>query len=243
MAITYRAVKWSRVFDSVVRAKGLDPATASLTAAQQENMADLVNEWLRQAWEFAWWPALMVCEQRTVTADEDAGLVITPAEDGCETIGHVRAVYKTNPRTGASPYRLPFLVTADGIILPSTLGITTAFVEHRVRAPEFTRVVWSAATTYAAGDLVYLAATGECYRAVAASTNKTPPDAAYWEAVLFPWWFAGYVRNMALAQWLWEDEQRDKAVDEEARAEAQLLRMRDVEVLQQGQHETASVVV
>jgi len=243
MAIAYRSVKWSKVFDSVVRAKGLDPATASLSVAQQENMADLVNEWLRQAWEFTWWPALMVCEERTVTDDADAGLVIALEETGCETIGHVRGVYKTNPRTGTSPYKLQFAVTADGIILSSTLDIATAYVEHRVRAPEFTRTVWSALTAYAVGDLVYLASTGECYKAIATSTNKTPPDVTYWEPVLFPWWFAGYVRSMALAQWLWEDEQRDKAVDEEARAEAQLLRVRDVELGQQGQYSVAEVRV
>ena len=75
-------------------------------------------------------------------------------------------------------------------------------------APEFSKLsapsAWDSGTNYAVGDLVTLS--GTRYRATAASTNQTPPDADYWEVYdAFTAWLkekteAGIIR--AVNAWL-----------------------------------------
>lgn len=74
-------------------------------------------------------------------------------------------------------------------------------------APEFDKITipaWNSGTAYVAGNLVSLSGTN--YRAIAASTNQTPPNATYWEVYdAFTEWLkekteAGIVR--AITAWL-----------------------------------------
>ena len=59
----FEPVKAGRVFEAILRGQGLDPATASLAAAEKARVADLANEALAAAWRYALWPGLMDLRQ------------------------------------------------------------------------------------------------------------------------------------------------------------------------------------
>src|SRR5947208_3076060 len=83
-------------------------------------------------------------------------------------------------------------------------------------APQFSATLWSAATAYAIGDLVYDDTSGNTYISIQAGTNHLVTDAAYWTAVPFPEEIADLVVRGATAEALREDGQFDKGKDEEA---------------------------
>jgi hypothetical protein len=62
--MSYATIPVKRVFEGVVRRRGIDPATAALSTAHKGRVADLVNRMLKAAWQFEWWPDLCVVEQR-----------------------------------------------------------------------------------------------------------------------------------------------------------------------------------
>lgn len=53
-----------RIYEDVIRAWGRDPATVSHTTAQKASWADRITDRIREGWEFAFWPELLVVEQR-----------------------------------------------------------------------------------------------------------------------------------------------------------------------------------
>lgn len=62
--MSYRSVRLGAVLESVVRKRGYDPASATLSDGDRGNVADLVNLKFREVWEGQWWPETMVVEQR-----------------------------------------------------------------------------------------------------------------------------------------------------------------------------------
>ena len=71
--MSYATIPVVRVFEGVVRRRGIDPATASLSVAHRGRVADLVNRMLKSAWQFEWWPDLCVVEQRQYRESWAAG--------------------------------------------------------------------------------------------------------------------------------------------------------------------------
>lgn len=77
------------IFRAIVRMTGLDPDTASLSAAQKAKYAELVNERIVEAYQFAFWPQVMLIEQRqyrptwdeTENYDEDDEVLHVDADD------------------------------------------------------------------------------------------------------------------------------------------------------------------
>lgn len=53
-----------RAFEAAVRNTGLDPDTVSLTAGQKAKHAELLNDRVQSAWEYAFWQETMKVEQR-----------------------------------------------------------------------------------------------------------------------------------------------------------------------------------
>ena len=63
-----RTVKIKIIFEAIIRGRGYDPLTAELSAAQQSDVAELVNERVIQAWQHAFWPELMIVQRRQYRA-------------------------------------------------------------------------------------------------------------------------------------------------------------------------------
>ena len=54
--------------------RGWDPLTATVSAAEMTNIADMINERMKTVWEQAFWPEIMAVEERQYRATWDAGL-------------------------------------------------------------------------------------------------------------------------------------------------------------------------
>ena len=61
------------LFESCLRARGLDPALAAPDAAERAQLASLANRHLRHAWEYQLWPQLMVTRRVRYREDWTAG--------------------------------------------------------------------------------------------------------------------------------------------------------------------------
>ena len=52
------------VYEAIVRARGLNPATANLSATDKTIIAEYINERMSEGWPRAFWPEIMLAEQR-----------------------------------------------------------------------------------------------------------------------------------------------------------------------------------
>lgn len=59
-----RTVRIKDIFDSIVRGRGLDPDTASLSAGEKARIAEHLNDRVEMVYAEEWWPELMLIEER-----------------------------------------------------------------------------------------------------------------------------------------------------------------------------------
>jgi hypothetical protein len=69
------------LFEGIVRLLGLDPGTASLTAREKAEIAELVNDRVADAYRAEWWPDLMTVEQRRWRPTYDAAVTYATEEE------------------------------------------------------------------------------------------------------------------------------------------------------------------
>jgi hypothetical protein len=233
--MSYRAVTFKSVYERILRLMEYDPATWPGSAGQQELVADLATQALREAWHNAIWSSIRSLEERTVETDADDNKYIPFAETGLDTIDHVFAITRSDPRANKAPMELHFWVSARGFEV-ARLAPATAFVQYRVRPPQLTRVAYSGATTYAEGDLVYDATSGDCYRSlVGSNTGNAVSSATHWERQRIPEFLSEYVRRATFAELLRNDGRGDRADIEAGRAFSELERTLIAEESQQQQ--------
>lgn len=159
-------------------------------------------------------------------------------------IGEVIRLTRNDPRvTPQTPGVVPHTVRVEGIIPIAFNPPVAVWLEFRRRVPVFTNVVWSAVTAYVVDDLVYLAATGECYQAIQAGTNQNPSVAssAYWRKIDFPQVLTNFVTRAAGSDVLRSDGQTQKADAEQGQAYAELTDDRTIEVDSQVQSQSVGV--
>lgn len=227
-------VTFDYLYNRLLRKRNLNPASAVLDASQEEDMAELLTERMLMAYEYTWWPDLIIMEQRD-TVDSGDGVYVPYSGSGLINLGSVRAVYRDNPYTVAQPRQLTYIVRRDGVYLPGSDLPATVWVDYRLRAPKFTRVDYSADTAYAAGEYVYYSTTGQCYMAIQAGTGNAPTNTAYWEQQEIPRMFAQYAIQGAFADFLIDDGEQARGYREDARADRELERIFEVQRPQQGQ--------
>jgi hypothetical protein len=102
-------------------------------------------------------------------------------------------------------------VNQNGIQVYEGGGLLTVFVRYLTPAEKFTTFPYIASRTYLRGDVVYLAAQGECYQAIRTAVGKDPAtEISYWRQCLFPEVLAHYVRAGAFADSLRESDTSDE---------------------------------
>lgn len=156
--------------------------------------------------------------------------------EGKTPIGSVFAVYLSNPDTTlVTPLRVS--VTGDRILITDTdYTGGTVFIKFRQPVPEFTIASYDAKATYALGDLVYHNPTGDCYRAILATTGNAPTNNAFWCKQAIPFFLSDYIKTAALASILLEEPGMEaKANYLATRAEGQLLKAMDDAWLRKGE--------
>lgn len=161
-------------------------------------------------------------------------------QTGQTALAEVKFCSRRDPRVNTSnPWKEAFTPVAAGILLGSGAP-NIIWVTFRLRPPVFTSSVYSSTTAYVAGDLVYYATTGECYRNILAGTGFVPTNATYWVKVDFPAVLEDFVKRAVYADQLRELKQQQRAAMEEDRAYEALNEAADVALEQQEQYARAA---
>lgn len=160
-------------------------ALADVTAPVLSTWAEYFNMALRYAWNWAEFPELNRVRERTPSSG-----LITWAESGQPLIGSVYGVTLDDPNTTVNPRGVQWRHDATGLGLRVFNATGNVFVRHTRTSPQLTTTAWASGTTYAADDLAYSAATGECYESLqAANLNHAVTVSAWWRKIDLPWIF------------------------------------------------------
>jgi hypothetical protein len=106
----------------------------TLTSDEDAQFLGWFNKNVRGAWESFPWPELTRIEQRT----PDANLVVALDQPGQAEIESVIELYKDNPLASASPRRVGWTLTSDGIQLVGQTSAESVYVYFRTVCPEST---------------------------------------------------------------------------------------------------------
>lgn len=134
-------------------------------------------------------------------------------QEGQTAIGEVKRVTRRDPRVYPDKaFPVGFRTSQHGVQVEAAAP-NSVWVEFRKRPPVFGSDVWLAVATYAAGAVVYLPASGECYRSLHNNNSGQNPasSAADWERVEFPAALQNWVKQAAFADGLRDLKQTDRA--------------------------------
>lgn len=176
-------------------------AYADMNPAMQAELVSHINMAYRYGWEMYDWPEAMKYVKATLQTHPDiADARFVPYVTSSHDIKTVYGVALDDPRVKRVPRKVhEYRLGNDGIYFPEA-QVTEVWVEYREPSPCFTHEPWDAAKTYVEHDLVYLAATGRCYRALRSNLNKTPDaNVDDWAEVPFMALLAEAVKNAAHA--------------------------------------------
>ncbi len=148
-----------------------------------------------------------------------------------EPIGRVRQVSATSPEAAAGARKLPFSLTATGILLIGETVPFLPYVWYLLRCPDFFGADYSAEATYAVGDQIYYASGSDSYEGdyweclVATSAGESPQTtAASWLRLEVPAAFTETIAYGAAADLYRAAGKTDLAPYLEDKAETALLR-------------------
>lgn len=128
---------------------------------------------------------------------------------GKQDIGQIYAVHADSPRTFTPA--LPWVTSPSGYGLDvSVYSGNTVWITYKPRPPQFTSATYSASTAYSRGDLVLDLASGDCYVALASSTDQPLAATSYWLKQEFPYLLSEYVKYAAAADM--SDDVQQKAL-------------------------------
>ena len=226
-----KSTSYEKILTGVAARMGLDPS-ATLQASTRAALTEYLNSRISIAWEWDRWPELCRIEQRTAELDGDS-LYLSYEQAGQEPFGEIFGIYLDDPDKTLTPKEVGYSLRDERILLDPDLGVTDVWVHYRLRPYQYGAVSWSAATSYAAGDIVRFT-DGHCYEARIAHSAVTPPTGTHWKQIPVPQILAEYLKLAVASDALREDGQLDKANNEEYRAEGHLIRESDKIGLQIG---------
>jgi len=228
---------FNHAYERILRLMGYPPATWGGSVSQQEEVSDVMGYWTRIAWEEAPWSDRLRYAERTIVEDADGISTLPLKVSGSPTLGGVFGVFDVDPRTKYTANRLAYRPGATALYLGiAETSSGTLWVQYRDPAPQFTRVAYNGATTYAEGAVVYDSTSGECYvSADDANTGNAVTDTAWWTVQEVPAYLWEVIVRGAFSELLRNDGRGDRADVEEARAMAELDRAVLAQESQQGQ--------
>jgi hypothetical protein len=237
--VSLRPVTFDSIYTRVLRELRLNPASWTPSLDQAEFLCEKLTDRARKAYQQQWWTRLCPLVERDVTDDD--GLYVPYVGDDFLFIDAVNAVYRDDPRVSGTNTSIRFALSDRGIELPIDAPDTTVFVHYRVAAPKGTKVAWSNATAYRLGDVVYSG--GETYVCIQAHTNQAVSVATYWAKQLWPEFLLRYLTLAGAADWFWQNGDSERAAQYSARADGELMDLRDTDQGQQHQFEFSTVIV
>lgn len=175
-------VPYKQVLEEIAR-HWADLAPSDISADKASSIAIMFSTALEMCWEYHDWPETVRTEERTPVSR-----VIAYDQTGLTLIHNAYAVYETDPKAIATKraVELPWEPNEEGILILKTWE-TTAWVTFQKTPPTFAGTAWAADATYVAGQLVYYATTGQCYKAKTdLAANILPTVTASWELQSIP---------------------------------------------------------
>lgn len=180
--MTTRWLKFRTVLEEVAATQNLDVALGQLdSAVVQRRLAQAINMSVEVAWKYHVWPeAAWICylTGTAILADFFAA-------------GHsVLQVYTENPLTKWEAGSAAVPLQAPKVARWREYGGTVrrqaddpVWVLVRIPSPQFGVEARSTTTAYEQGEVIYDAATGECWACQKAHTNQAiPAEWSYWDA-------------------------------------------------------------
>lgn len=151
-------------------------------------------------------------------------------QPGKIAIGTVNAMTLEDPRAYPNSGHVDF-VRREGAAQAVGVGQKYVWVRFTRREPRLGGAAYNAATTYGKGAVVYDAATGQCYEAVAQSTGESVTDTDFWQLQELPYFGMSALTHAGIADLL-----RNKRRTDEAREHERLMldRMNEAYFLQHG---------
>lgn len=219
-----RTTSYEKIMLGVAARMGLDSA-ATIQSSTRAAFTEYLNSRIAIAWEWDRWPELCRIEQRT---PEVSGTEISLSYDqpGLEPFGEVFGIYLEDPDKTLTAKEIGYSLREDRILLDPDLAGADVWVHYRIRPYQYGATSWSAASSYAAGDIVRFT-DGHCYQALSAHSAVQPPNGTHWKQLPVPAVLAEYLKLAITSDALREDGQLDKANNEEYRAEGHLIRESD----------------
>lgn len=178
-----RWLKFREVLHAVAATQNLDVELGQLdSAVVQRRLVQAVNMAVDFAWKFHLWPE---AAWLFAAGEQDDARTVFPL--GFQVVGSFAEDPLARWQGGSStlPAQAPALQRwrehGGRVVFETGRVVDTAFLQVRIPPPEFGVEARSASTAYGEGELVYDAATGECWRCQKAHTNAAPPAAwTYW---------------------------------------------------------------
>jgi hypothetical protein len=150
--------------------------------------------------------------------------------DGYSVMGQIEYASTVDPRSASSdslPNKIGFWLGENGVQFGDDVP-ARVWMRFQIPPPKLTGIAWSATTTYAAGDQVYLGSTGQCYVALGASTHVSPDgNPAEWELQEIPALFEEVLKVGTVVDMLSADGQMEKALAMDSRFSQLLLELQE----------------
>jgi len=208
-----RTVTYDRFLNRVAPLTGVQKA--DLNADDKLSLLSFFNKAIRNIWEYARWPDVCTIETRTPSSN-----VIAWAQSGQTAIESVFAIWDVDPHGTTAPDLQKYDIITSGVKLVGDDATTSAvYVWYRHQVPDYYGDTYSASTTYAIGDQVWYATTGDYYVNIAASTGTVPTNTSFWTRLTIPFRFVDYCVQATYADWLRADGQAQKAAIHDGAAE------------------------
>lgn len=155
-------VPYKQVLEEIAR-HWADLAPTDITSDKAASIAIMFTTAMEMAWEYHDWPETVTTQERTPTAR-----LIAYQQTGQVVIHSPHGVYPRDPDAiSSSPVReLAWELNDEGILITQAWD-ATAWVKFQKQPPSFTATAWANDAAYVAGQLVYYATTGQCYKAKA----------------------------------------------------------------------------
>jgi hypothetical protein len=159
-----RTVTFKTLYRGLIRRWGRDPDSVSLSAAEEERLAEIIEQACKEGVEARWWPDCLRVERRQYRADYAAGTAYSAGDEVyyLATDKYYQALQST---TGNAP------ADSDG----------DENSEYWAESDtSYDAADYSATTAYAIGDQVYYETTDRYYQCIQAGTGNAPNDTSYW---------------------------------------------------------------
>ena len=208
-----RTVNFRTFFEKTfVPSIGKDPENCQPGTVDGDRFVGYINDAMVEAMHYAFWPELMVIEERELDSDN----ILPWSAEGKTDIDTVEGIFETEANAIAPRGHLWFEQGPAGFRVFDRTG--TVWVRLRPYPSVFSRTPWD-------GDAVdtnavfYDEESGNCFRSLIDNNEDEPTaESENWERVEFPEEFVPYVKAKAAAAHLDDERKFDAAGSKEAQA-------------------------